>query len=87
MPSQAVPTGHIDAPQPAVSVNGTAPGAAAEDCAECVSSGERALAVVGVLIGLGIVLIAIDLGTGGKLSGLVGLGQKEAATHEPDPGT
>ncbi len=68
----------------AAAINGAAPaaGPAAEECADCVTSGERALAVIGVLIGLVIVGIAIDLGTGGKLSGLVGLGQKGTPTDD-----
>lgn len=78
--------GQIDAPQPPVSVNGAAPGPAAEDCETCVTSGERALAIIGVLIGAGIVLIAVDLGTGGKFSGLFGLGKKETPS-DADPGT
>jgi hypothetical protein len=84
IPSQAAQTAQPDAPQPAVSVNGTAPGAdpAAGECVECVTSGERALAVLGVVIGLAIAAIAIDLGTGGKLSGLVGLGRGEAGTDD-----
>lgn len=70
----------------AAAINGTAPAAPAEECEDCVTSGERALAVVGVLIGLGIAAIAIDLGTGGKVSGLFGLGRREDPSVT-DPGT
>jgi hypothetical protein len=55
------------------SVNGQAPAPAppAEDCDECVTGGERALAVVACLLGLFVVLVAADIWTGGKLSGMV----------------
>lgn len=80
MPTQA-------ASQPAI--NGSSPAPADPppgECESCVTSGERALAIVGVLIGAGIVLIAVDLGTGGRISGLFGLGKKEAPS-DADPGT
>jgi hypothetical protein len=55
------------------SVNGQAPGASApqEDCEDCVSSGERVLAIVACLLGLFVVVIGVDMFTGGKLSGMV----------------
>jgi len=88
-PSQAAQAGRPDPPQPAVSVNGTAPAAdpAAGECADCVTAGERALAIIGVCIALVIAGIAIDLGTGGKLSARVGLGRGEAiASDDADAG-
>lgn len=71
-----------DPPQPSVSVNGTAPGAAGDECETCVSKGELALAVLGGAIGLGIILMAIDLGAGGRLSRAIGLGQRGEDTAD-----
>jgi hypothetical protein len=87
MPSQAAQAARPDSPQPPVSVNGTAPaaetGAAGpEDCPDCVTKAERALAIIGVCIGLVIAGIAIDLGTGGKLSALVGLGRERTIAND-----
>lgn len=82
MPQQA-PAGRPDPPQPGVTVNGAVPGApAAEECADCVTPGERALAIVGVCIGAVIAAIAIDLGTGGKLSGRCGLGKRGGGSDD-----
>jgi hypothetical protein len=71
---------------PGQSVNGTAPGAAAEECADCVTGGERALAILGLLIAAGIGLIATDLLLGGRLSALAGLGKRGTADDDTDAG-
>jgi len=64
-------------------VNGTAPaGPAAEDCDTCVTKGEIALAILGGAIGLGIILMAVDVGFGGKLSARLGLGNREGTTPD-----
>jgi hypothetical protein len=55
----------------AASLNGTAPAPAAEPCEDCATSGEKALAVVAALFGIFILVMAIDMFTGGKIGGLV----------------
>ena len=52
-------------------VNGSAPPPAAEDCADCATSGEKILAGVAFLFGAFILIIAIDMFTGGKIGGYV----------------
>jgi hypothetical protein len=52
---------------------GTAPDAPEAPCAECASSGEKILAVVAALFGAFVILMAVDMFTGGKLSGMVGV--------------
>jgi hypothetical protein len=61
-------------------VNGSAPPAASpgEDCPDCVSGGEKALAVVAFLFGVFVLLIAVDMFSGGKVTGLV----REAQARE-----
>jgi hypothetical protein len=75
MPPQAPQAQAAAAPQ---SVNGTAPaaGPAAEDCADCASSGERALAITGMIIGLGIFAMGLDVALGYRLSRGLGLGKR-----------
>lgn len=84
-PSQAAQAAAVVAPDP--SANGThAPGAAPEEeCEDCVSKGEIGLAVLGGLIGAAILIIAIDVGTGYRLSRALGLGPR-AAQEEEAPG-
>jgi hypothetical protein len=57
----------------APSVNGTAPGASAippaEPCADCVTSGEKGLAVLALGFALFIAVMAVDMFTGGRISG------------------
>jgi hypothetical protein len=55
------------------SVNGQAPASAPapEDCDDCVTGGERALAVVACLLGLFVIAVGVDMFTGGRLSGMV----------------
>lgn len=73
-PSQAAQA-QAEAPQ---SVNGTAPAAEpAEECETCVTKAELALAIVVGSIAAVLLAMAIDTGTGGKLSGLIGLGRGE----------
>lgn len=52
------------------SANGTAPApeAAPEDQA---TGGEKALAVLGVLFGIFLIVMAIDMGTGGRVLGYI----------------
>jgi hypothetical protein len=56
-------------------VNGTAPAPPAETaeapCEDCTSGGEKALAVLAGVFGLFILLMAADMFTGGKISGLI----------------
>jgi hypothetical protein len=62
-------------------VNGSAPPAAdpaAGECADCVSGGEKALAVVAFLFGVFVLLIAVDMFSGGKVTGLVREAQAQA---------
>ncbi len=56
----------------AAGVNGTAPGPAGEAPPEdAPTSGERLLAVVAALLGVFVIAVAVDMFTGGKLSGMV----------------
>lgn len=56
----------------AQALNGTAPDPpAAGPCADCVTSGEKALAVVAALFGLFIIVMAFDIFSGGKVTGLI----------------
>jgi hypothetical protein len=56
-------------------VNGTAPPApapsGAEPCADCASGGEKALAVLAAVFGLFILVMAVDMFTGGRVTGMV----------------
>ena len=53
-------------------LNGQAPaGPAAEVCEDCASGGEKILALLAAAIGLGVLFVAVDMFTGGKLSGVV----------------
>ena len=54
--------------------NGTAPAPdqpAPAPCEDCASNGEKGLAVLAALFGVFIILMAIDMFTGGKVSGMV----------------
>jgi hypothetical protein len=52
-------------------LNGTAP-APAEDCgADCVTSGEKILAVLAVLFGAFIIVMGADMFSGGKVGGWI----------------
>ena len=54
---------------PAVNGQAPAPGPqAVDDCVDCATGGERALAVVAGLFGLFIIGLAVDMFTGGRLS-------------------
>lgn len=82
-------TADAGAQAPAGSVNGTIPGAPAEEpCETCVTKGELALAVLGGLIGAGIIVMAIDLAAGGRFSRALGLGgaRGEAAADDGNSG-
>jgi hypothetical protein len=53
-------------------VNGTAPPApAAEPCEDCASNGEKLLAVLAAALGAFVIVMAFDMFTGGKISGMV----------------
>jgi hypothetical protein len=45
---------------------GDAPPAAAEPCVDCVTGGEKIMAVIAAAVAIGLALMAIDLLTGGK---------------------
>jgi len=66
---------------PAQSLNGSGPPPAAEACEDCVSGAEQVMGVIGTIVGLGVLLIGIDLLTGGALMRLFGLGES-GATRE-----
>jgi hypothetical protein len=85
-PPQATQAQAAAAPQ---SVNGTAPaaGQAAEDCPDCASSGERALAITGMVIGLGIFVMGLDVALGYRLSRAVGLGKGGGGDVSADAGS
>jgi hypothetical protein len=54
--------------------NGTAPAPPAGEsapCTDCVTKGEKALAVVALLFGAFIIFMAIDIFSGGKAGGFV----------------
>jgi len=53
------------------SANGTAPADPDPPCADCATGGEKALAVVGALFGIFLILMAVDMATGGKITGYV----------------
>ncbi|HWM96733.1 MAG TPA: hypothetical protein VNO54_06715 [Streptosporangiaceae bacterium] len=55
------------------SVNGQAPAPEAKDgpCTDCVTGGEKALALIAALFGVFVVVMAFDMFTGGRVSGLV----------------
>lgn len=64
------------AEQAGPSANGTAPNAAvpgpeAGPCEDCVSGGEKAVALVAALFGAFIIVMAIDMMTGGAISGRI----------------
>jgi hypothetical protein len=58
-------------------VNGTAPAAATADalttepCDDCATTGEKTLAVLAAVLGAFIIAMAIDMFTGGKITGYV----------------
>ena len=52
------------------SLNGSAP-ADDKPCAECVSGGEKALALIACLFGVFIIVMAADMFSGGKITGAV----------------
>jgi hypothetical protein len=58
------------------SLNGSDPGQAGQEpaagpCEDCATSGEKILAIVAALFGAFVIAMAIDMFTGGKLSGFV----------------
>jgi hypothetical protein len=56
---------------PTTSANGTVPAEPAPPCEDCATSGEKTLAVVAALFGIFIVVMAIDMFTGGRVTGYV----------------
>jgi hypothetical protein len=55
-------------------VNGTAPAPALDlpgDCAECATGGEKVLAVLAAALGVFVIVMAIDMFTGGRITGMV----------------
>jgi hypothetical protein len=55
-------------------VNGTAPAPApdlGEPCAECATGGEKILAVLAAALGVFVIIMAIDMFTGGRITGMV----------------
>lgn len=60
-------------------LNGSGPEtgtAEAEPCTDCVTGGERLLAVVAGIIAIGALVLAIDMFTGGKVFGFVTAGSE-----------
>jgi hypothetical protein len=53
------------------SANGTAPAPPADPCDDCATRGEKTLAVVAALFGVFVILMAVDMFSGGKVSGYV----------------
>lgn len=57
------------------SANGTAPNAAVPEagapCEDCVTAGEKGMAVLAALFGVFIIVMAIDMFTGGRVSGTI----------------
>jgi hypothetical protein len=52
--------------------NGTAPATDdAKPCEDCVTGGEKALAVLAALFGVFIIVMAFDMFSGGKVTGFV----------------
>jgi hypothetical protein len=51
-------------------LNGTAP-AEEQPCDDCATGGEKALAVLGILFGVFLIVMAFDMFTGGQVSGYV----------------
>ena len=53
-------------------VNGTAPAPAADQpCEDCATPGEKLLAVLAAALGLFIIVLAVDMFTGGRITGSV----------------
>jgi len=52
------------------SLNGSGP-APDQPCDDCATGGEKALAVLGVLFGIFLIVMAIDMFSGGKIIGYV----------------
>lgn len=64
--------GMTEATAEATSLNGTAPAGQPEPpCEDCVTSGEKALAVVAALFGAFIIVMALDMFLGGRIGGYV----------------
>jgi hypothetical protein len=61
-------------------LNGTAPAAPAPagPCEDCASGGEKLMAVLTLLVALGLIVLAADGWTGGKVLGMV----REAASGD-----
>ena len=57
--------------QETTSLNGSGPAPADQPCTDCVSGGEKALAVLGVLFGAFIIVMALDMFLGGRIGGYV----------------
>ena len=55
--------------QATASANGTAP--PGEPCEDCATSGEKALAVLGALFGIFLIVMAFDMFSGGRIGGYV----------------
>jgi hypothetical protein len=54
------------------SVNGTAPPPEAEPpCEDCVTTGEKGLAVLAILFGVFVIVMGFDMFSGGKVTGYV----------------
>jgi hypothetical protein len=69
--------GMTDATTEAPHVNGQAPprpaldAPAAEPCEDCASNGEKILAVLAIAFAAFIVVMAVDMFTGGKVTGMM----------------
>jgi hypothetical protein len=59
-------------------VNGTAPTQADEPCTDCATPAEKGLAVLAAVLGAFIIILAIDMFTGGRITGQVTQAVQEA---------
>lgn len=68
---------------PAASANGAGPAVTAEECADCATTADRLMGILGLAFACALAAIGIDLITGGALSrlaaGLTGRGEGDEA--------
>ena len=53
------------------SANGTQPAASDQPCDDCATPGEKFLAVLAAALGLFIIVLAVDMFTGGRITGQI----------------
>ena len=59
-------------------VNGTAPAPADAPCEDCATPAEKGLAVLAAVLGLFIIVLAVDMFTGGRITGQVASAVQDA---------